>query len=81
MKNNYLGKTKALAIIETIASTVKGETQREALEAVADWIKKAFVNEDIIKMTPEERMKRIEEILKKRVSDEPKHSCRMNSKK
>jgi len=55
-------KNKALEIIETLTAAMKAGTQREALEAIAAWIQGNF-QEDVTRMTPEERRARIVELL------------------
>jgi hypothetical protein len=55
-------KETALAVLETIMEAEKNDTIRAALDAVVKFIKNTFVPD--YSMTPEERRKRIDELLK-----------------
>jgi len=57
-----MDKTKAILILETLKEGMEG-TKKDALDLVIDWIKSAVVDEEIYKMTPEQRTARIHELL------------------
>jgi hypothetical protein len=52
----------ALSILETIRGNVQSKAQREAMDAVMEWIQGSNFTDDMI-LTPEEREARINEIL------------------
>jgi hypothetical protein len=52
----------ALSILETIRGNVQSPTQRNALDAVMEWVQGSNFTDDMI-LTPEERDARINEIL------------------
>ena len=58
-----MDKETALQILETIIAGMKGGAVRDALAAVHEYIKNTFVND--YSMTPQEREKRIIELLDK----------------
>ena len=58
-------KNMAILILETFKENMKVGTQRDALEAVIDWIQKTAVDDSVFKMTSEEREARISELLEK----------------
>ena len=56
-------KVTALTILETIIKAMKPGAQKDALEAVAEFVEKAIADDSLFKMTPEEKDLRIMEIL------------------
>jgi len=57
-------KQMSISILETIENALSSETQKAALRAVADYIR-SYVNDDVTKLTYEERKARILELLAK----------------
>ena len=55
----------ALAILRTITEGMKTGTQKDALESVTEWLQTHRSLDEVVKMTPEQRQARIEEILTK----------------
>ena len=55
----------ALAVIRTITEAMKAGTQKDALESVMEWLQTHRSLDEVVKMTPEQRQARIEEILTK----------------
>jgi hypothetical protein len=63
----------ALLILETFKKNIKAGTQRDAIEAVIEWIQTAAVDDSVFKLTHEERealMLEIETELRDCMSDE-----------
>ena len=62
MSDKTIDKETAIEILQTVIENTKNDTIKEALSAVSNFIKKAFIPD--FTMTPEERRAEIDRLLK-----------------